>query len=178
MWFLLSAFLPPEVWHFEGTIKLLAPQKNGNFLGILELLSEFYPFFEEHLKMYGNAGKGNPSYISANICEEFIEIMRQQRFCAIHEEIKESKYDSISVDSTPDISHIDQLKFTVRYILGREPVERFLKFIPIFSHGAKNLADTVVEFLQENNIPLSNCRGQSYDNASNMSGRWIASTDP
>ena len=55
---------------------------------------------------------------------------------------------------------------------GSEPVERFLKFIPIFSHGAKNLADTVVEFLQENNIPLSNCRGQSYDNASNMSGRY------
>ena len=146
----------------------MAPQKNGNFLGILELLSEFDTFLEEHLKVYGNAGKGNPSYLSANICEEFIEIMGQQVFCAILEEIKESTYYSISVDSTPDISHIDQLTFTVRY----------LKFIPIFSQGAKNLADTVVGFLQENNIPLSNCRGQSYDNASNMSGRWIASTDP
>lgn len=27
-------------------------------------------------------------------------------------------------------------------------------------------------FLKENKIPLSNCRGQSYDNASNMSGRY------
>ncbi|XP_042203544.1 zinc finger MYM-type protein 1-like [Homarus americanus] len=71
-----------------------------------------------------------------------------------------------------DISHIDQLTFTVRYIHGCEPVERFLKFIPIFSHGAKNLADTVVDFLKENNIPLSNCHDQSYDNASNMSERY------
>jgi hypothetical protein len=51
-------------------------------------------------------------------------------------------------------------------------VGRFIKFIPFFSDGAKNLADTVVDFLNENKIPLSNCRGQSYDNASNMSGRY------
>jgi len=62
--------------------------------------------------------------------------------------------------------------FTVRYIRGCEPVERFLKFIANFSHGAKNLADTVVDFLNENNIPLSNCRGQCYDNSSNMSGHY------
>lgn len=49
-------------------------------------------------------------------------------------------------------------------------MERFLKLIANFSHGAKNLADTVVDFLNENNIPLSNCRGQCYDNSSNMSG--------
>ena len=44
-------------------------------------------------------------------------------------------------------------------------------FIPIFSHGAKDLTD-IVDFLSENKIPLSNCRGQSYDNASNMSGKY------
>ena len=43
-------------------------------------------------------------------------------------------------------------------------------FIPIFSHGAMALTDTVVAFLNENKIPLSNCRGQSYDNNSNMTG--------
>ena len=53
---------------------------------------------------------------------------------------------------------------------GCEPVESFLMLIPILSHGAKALTDTVVDFLNENKIPLSNCRGQSYDNASNMSG--------
>ena len=123
-------------------------------------------------KLYGNCGKGNPSYLPANICEEFIELMGQQVFCTILEEVKGSKYYSISVDSTPNISHRDQLTFTVRYIKGCEPVERFLMFIPIFSHGAKALTDTLVDFLNENKIPLSNCRGQSYDNASNMSGRY------
>ena len=157
---------------FRGENQIIGSAKNGDYLGVLELLSEFDSFLEEHLKMYGNPGKGNPSYLSANICEEFIELMGQQVLYTILEELKESKYYSISVDSTPDISHTDQLTFTVRYIKGCEPVERFLMFIPIFSHGAKDLTDTVVDFLSENKIPLSNCRGQSYDNASNMSGKY------
>ena len=45
-------------------------------------------------------------------------------------------------------------------------------FIPIISLRAKALTDTVGDFLNDNKIPLSNCRGQSYDNASNMFGRY------
>ena len=95
--------------------------------------------------------------------------MGQQVLCTILEKVKESKYYSISVDSTPDISHTDQLTFTLRYIKGCEPVEHFLMFIPIFSHGAKALTDIVVDFLNENKIPLSKCLGPSHDKASNMS---------
>ena len=153
-------------------IRLLSQQKNGNYLGILELLSETDPFLEEQLKLYGNRRKENPSYISANICEECIKLMVQQVLCTILEEVKESKYYSIIADSTPDISYTDQLIFTVRYIKGCEPVERFVMFIPIFSHGAKALTDIFVDFLNENKIPLAYCHGQSYDNASNMSGRY------
>ena len=43
VWSLSFAFLPPEVCHFVERIKLLVSE-NGNFFGILELLSEFDPF--------------------------------------------------------------------------------------------------------------------------------------
>ena len=66
--FLASRGLP-----FRGENQIIGSAKNGNCLGILELLREFDPFLEEHLKLYGNYGKGNPSYLSANICEGFIE---------------------------------------------------------------------------------------------------------
>ena len=127
-------FLASRGLAFRGENQIIGSAKTGNYLGILELLSEFDPFLEAHLKLYGNRGKGNPSCLSANICERFIELMGQQVLCTILEEIKESKYYSISVDSTPDISHTDQLTFTVRYIKGCEPVECFLVFTPIFSH--------------------------------------------
>nr|XP_045587469.1 uncharacterized protein LOC123749426 [Procambarus clarkii] len=65
-------FLASRGLAFCGENQIIVSAKNGNYLGILELLSEFDPFLEDHLKMYGNPGKGNPSYLSANSCEEFI----------------------------------------------------------------------------------------------------------
>jgi hypothetical protein len=47
-----------------------------------------------------------------------------------------------------------------------------LQFIPIHGHKADHLADVVTSFLKDNNISLMNCRGQSYNNAANMSGHY------
>ena len=63
-----------------------------------------------------------------------IELMGQKVLSVIVDEIKTAKYFSISVDSTPDIMYVDQLTLIIRYVLQSGPVERFLKFIPIFSH--------------------------------------------
>nr|XP_042894988.1 zinc finger MYM-type protein 1-like [Parasteatoda tepidariorum]XP_042895119.1 zinc finger MYM-type protein 1-like [Parasteatoda tepidariorum]XP_042899228.1 zinc finger MYM-type protein 1-like [Parasteatoda tepidariorum]XP_042901855.1 zinc finger MYM-type protein 1-like [Parasteatoda tepidariorum]XP_042906919.1 zinc finger MYM-type protein 1-like [Parasteatoda tepidariorum]XP_042909334.1 zinc finger MYM-type protein 1-like [Parasteatoda tepidariorum] len=133
--FLASRGLP-----FRGDNEILGSPNNGNYLGCVELLSEFDPFLADHLKKFGNPGK--------------------------------AKYFSISVDSTPDLSHIDQLTFIIRYVKDCVPVERFLKFIPIKEHKSKYLAETILNFLEIHDIPIKDCRGQSYDNASNMSGKY------
>ena len=86
-------------------------------------------------------------------------------------ELKNSKYYTISLDSTPDISNVDQLTLIVRYVLPTGPVQGFVKFLDIYSHNAEHLQDKLITFLNENNIDMGNCRDQSYDNASNMSGR-------
>ena len=165
-------FLATRGLAFRGENEKIGSERNGNYLGILELLGKFDPFLAEHIEKYGNRGKGNPSYLSANVCEELIELMGEKVLVAIVKEVLTAKYYSISVDSTPDVSHVDQLTFTVRYVKDSDPVERFLQFIPIHSHGAENLADVIVKFLHENGIPLSDCRGHTYDNASNMAGRY------
>lgn len=48
---------------------------NGNYLGILELISEFDPFLKEHISKYGKQGKRKPPYLSKTICEELIQLM-------------------------------------------------------------------------------------------------------
>jgi hypothetical protein len=53
-----------------------------------------------------------------------------------------------------------------------QPMERFLRFIIMTDHTGKSLADIVFQTLKELDIPLSDCRGQSYDNAANMSGQY------
>ena len=110
-------------------------------------------------------------YLSSGICEEIINIMAEKVISTIVTEIKHAKYFSISVDSTPDISHVDQLSFIVRYVSAEGcPVERFIRFIPNCGHKAEDLANVVLDTLKNHDLDIANCRGQSYDNASNMSG--------
>ncbi|XP_023246665.1 uncharacterized protein LOC111643308, partial [Copidosoma floridanum] len=165
-------FLACKGLAFRGDNQIFGSKHNGNYLGILELLSEYDTFLKEHISCHGNKGHGVTSYLSANICKEFIESMEKNVLKSIIEELKKSKYYSISVDSTPDITHTDQLTFTVRYVIDTGPVERFLTFIPIEGHGAEYLSTVIIDFLEKNDLNIKDCRGQSYDNASNMSGRY------
>ncbi|GBP36670.1 hypothetical protein EVAR_35256_1 [Eumeta japonica] len=50
--FLASRGLP-----FRGDNEILGSPNNGNYLGCVELLSEFDPFLADHLKKFGNPGK-------------------------------------------------------------------------------------------------------------------------
>ena len=76
-----------------------------------------------------------PSYLSSIIWNELIDVMGKKVLNIIIAEIQESQYFSISVDSTPDVTHTShQLTFTFRYVKGSGTVERFVKFIPIARH--------------------------------------------
>ncbi|KAF2889113.1 hypothetical protein ILUMI_17060 [Ignelater luminosus] len=48
----------------------------------------------------------------------------------------------------------------------------FLEFIPIREHKSEYLAETILNLLENHDIPIKDCRGQSYDNASNMLGKY------
>ena len=98
--------------------------------------------------------------------------MRDKVLKANVEGIQEAKYFSLSVDSTPDISHSDQLTVVMRCVgkSDHKVIERFLNFIPIASHTGEALANILLKFFKQVGIDAANIRGQSYDNASNMSG--------
>ena len=49
-----------------------------SYLGCVELLSEYDPFLAQHIEKYGNRGRGNPSYLSSTICEEFVLLMAEE----------------------------------------------------------------------------------------------------
>ena len=68
----------------------------------------------------------------------------------IVEEVKKAIYFSISADSTPDITHEDQMTVILKYALpDGKVVERFLKFIKTDSHKGNDLANELVTFLQD-----------------------------
>lgn len=85
-------FLAECDFPFRGHSAIFGNPNNRNYLGILELISQFDPFLKVHIEKYGNAGKGHPSYLSHGICEEFIQVMGQKVLCHILNRIKITKY--------------------------------------------------------------------------------------
>lgn len=158
---------------FRGETSTIGLTNNGNFLMAIELLAEFDPFMSEHIKRYGNPGKGYTSYISSSTFEEIIQIMSKKVKSTIIQEIKDSHYFSISVDSTHDISYVDQLSLCIRYVnKDGNPVEQFLCFLDHVGHKAEDMAEAVFKILRNYNLNIKNLRGQSCDNTSNMSSLY------
>ncbi|KAG6934570.1 zinc finger MYM-type containing 1, partial [Chelydra serpentina] len=158
---------------FRGSNDTFGSLQNGNVLGLLELVAQFDPFLAGHSSKYGNAGKGNPSYLSKTLCDELIGLLSDNVRSAIVDEIGTAGYFSLSVDSTSDLSHIDQLRIVLRYVslTDGKPVERCITFLNLKSHTAEEMATQVMHYLwQVCKVDFSKYRGQSYDNAANMSG--------
>ena len=66
---------------------------------------------------------------------------------------------------------VDQLTLIVCYVKkDDEPLERFLKFLPNTGHKSEELTTAVLKMLETFGLHIKDCRGQSYDNAANMSG--------
>ena len=100
--------------------------------------------------------------------------MAKEATTKIANELKKAKYYSITVDSTPDVTHVDQLTFIIRYELDDGTnVEKFLKFIDCNGqHDPESTTNHILHTLTKYEINLDNCRGQSYNNASNLFGKY------
>ena len=109
-------FLRERGLAFRGKDEVIGSASNGVYLGILELNSNHDTFLAKHIQWHANKGLGHTSYLSSTVCEEVIELMGHKVMSTIINEIKRAKY-YISVDSTPDAMHVDQLTVIIRYVL-------------------------------------------------------------
>ena len=159
---------------FRGKDETFGLPCNGNFLGILELIAKFDPFLHAHINRHGNKGTGHPSYLSKTSFEEVIQLLAEKVLEEIMKEIKEAGYFSVSVDSTPDVAKVDQLTVIVRYVslIDGKLMERFLTFIKLMDHSGQKIAEQILNVFEKLDIDFAKCRGQSYDNAANMAGKY------
>lgn len=54
-------FLAERGLAFRGSDEIIGSSHNGNYIGILELISEFDPFLSSHVQKYANRGRGHTS---------------------------------------------------------------------------------------------------------------------
>jgi len=85
-------------------------------------------------------------------------------------EIQEAKFFCIILDTTPDISHTDQLAFAIRYVKNGKPLERFLCFDEMKGSKAVDFREKLIELLKKYGLDSKLIRGQAMDGCSTMSG--------
>lgn len=56
--------------------------------------------------------------MSKTICNEIINLMKNDLVNYIVEEVKQTKYFFIIMDSTPDVSKVDQMAIVLRYCIS------------------------------------------------------------
>ncbi|XP_004211470.2 zinc finger MYM-type protein 1-like [Hydra vulgaris] len=173
-------FLGERGLAFRGDSHLIGDPKNGNFLGIMELIGHYDSILHDHLEKVKASQQSHKRmqthYLSNDIQNEFIQCCADKVTDVILDEREKCKYFSMIVDATPDTAHIEQNVFILRYVLqdkltGKYEVkERFLEFVDCNKKAGKDIANIITSTLQKHKIPLMCCRGQGYDNGSNMKG--------
>ena len=157
-----------------GTSEKLGDDRNGNFLGEVELIAKFDPILAEHVRR-AKSNELSDHYLSSTIQNELIGLFGSATQQKIVSRIIKSKYYRIMVDCTPDISHTEQLSIVVRGVdvnesMGAEIYEHFVEFVGVHDTTGKGLCEQILLFLRKFGIPLADCRGQGYDSGSNMRG--------
>lgn len=164
---------------FRGSSNKVNTKNNGKFLGLIEMMASFDDVMAEHIRKINNQ-ETHDHYLGPDIQNEIIELMASEVRKAIIKMIKNAKYYSIMMDCTPDVSHQEQLSLVIRIVnlkledksSAPKIEEYFLDFMNVESTTGLYLTNVLISKLKEYNIELLDCRGQGYDNGSNMKGQY------
>lgn len=145
---------------------------SGNFLNMVDLLARYDPLFKSHLEN----DKVRTKYMSPKIQNEMIELASKHVLDGIVCEIRETTFFSLILDTTQDISKADQMSVVVRHVSVEESniaiKQSFLGFIALRSQSSERISEQVCKFLGINKIDLKKCRGQGYNGAAVMWGKY------
>ena len=86
-------------------------------------------------------------------------------------EIREASFFSLIADESSDISHCEQMCISLRWVDDNLVIhEAPLEFIYVPKTDSATFLACIKDCLVRFALPLSQCKGQAYDGASNMSG--------
>ncbi|XP_053145992.1 zinc finger MYM-type protein 1-like [Hemicordylus capensis] len=155
-----------------GEVKRFGEPRNGNFLGYVEFISKYDPVLERYVNYVKESPTRMDSHFSSNIQNEFIATLAETVKTTIVAEIKKSKYFSVMIDCMPDFSPTEQTSKIIRYVklVGDNWTveESFLGFYDCKGKNGESLAEDLEAELKQEGLIWDNCRGQCYDNASDV----------
>ena len=140
----------------------------------MKLLAKHSPVLSKHLSDIRISKKMTTTYLSPTIQNELVLLLSKKVKNIILQEVREAKHFAIVCDSTPDISHTDQMTPIVTYVTIKKSVAQvkksFLTFFPLSGKTAAEISRSILDELELNNLHLMMSRKRDYDNASAITG--------
>lgn len=150
-------------------------ENDGNFRTFLRqyLKATFNVGNDSFLLARENCGR-NAKYTSPQIQNEIVDSCFEIILSKIVYKINKNCYFSILADETSDVSEIEQFSLCARYydLEDKKIHETFWKFVPVTDLSGRSLAQTIVDELKTLKIDLKYLKGQGYDGAASMSGKF------
>ena len=123
---------------------------------------------------FRNAPK-NATYRSKTVQNEIIDCCYDHIIDVISTEITEAKFFSVSADETQDSSNQEQMVLVILFVDKNCQIrEEFVNFIHCEA-GTSGLAisNQILDHVRQLGLDMRFCRGQGYDGAGNMSGKYV-----
>ncbi|XP_068329707.1 uncharacterized protein [Pyrus communis] len=161
-----TKFLLRQGLLFRGRDESVTSNNRGNYLELLQFLADH----DEKIKeVVLENSPGNLKLIAPSIQKDIVNSCAFETIKAIMKEVKESKFFSIMVDESRDISTKEQMAVILRYVDNKgQVIERFVGVQHVTETTSSKLKESIDEFLKLHDLSYSNLRGQGYDGASNM----------
>ena len=147
--------------------------EDGNFRQTVQLPSRHNPVLRAWIDNRA-ARKHHATYLSPQSQNEFISLLSEEVRNRISTCVKNAGFCSVMADTTPDVSHNDQLSVAVRYVDSETcmPKERLVKIAVTKDKTGAGQAEDIVKCLKQSDIPLSTVMFQTYDSTASMSGKF------
>ena len=130
---------------------------------------------DQQLRQFLRASPGNALRISWGTQNELIGMCGREIAEQIVSKVQQAGMYSIIVDETTDTSTQEQVALCVRYVDGadeRTVREDFVGIVATTDTTGSGLAETIMTKLEGIGLSIDQARGQGYDGASNMSGKF------
>ncbi|XP_065675826.1 uncharacterized protein LOC136092033 [Hydra vulgaris] len=99
---------------FQGHTDNLFSKGNGNFLGLIDIISEFDPILQEHLRKIKLHEVSDHS-LGKNIQNQIIQLLGSEIKKSITLNCQNAKYYSIIMDCITDLTHPEQITLVLRF---------------------------------------------------------------
>lgn len=142
---------------------------DGNFRALLRFRVEGG---DTSLKTHLEKGSRNALYLSPTFQNEVVSACNNLVLGKLVDMVNSAECFTVLADETTDISTTEQFSIGVRYIFENKIREDFLQFVVVSDVTGKNLANVLLSSLEKFGVKVQYLRGQGYDGASAMSGKF------